>query len=176
MMMYEEEYPTFRNFTVGLKVVQTGYVHEKVPLTPDEYLNLCQELEHREEWQKLAYLVFSYSTGCRRAEARQLLKEVVDYPAKEKAIKIIDENGKETSAISKQYLTHTIRCKGKSVVGKPRKLKFGEDAMSWLKNGLKSVVKMIVPICLLLKQRMVIRVRSEKVFSMTGVVVCLQKL
>ena len=40
MMMYEEEYPTFRNFTVGLKVVQTGYVHEKVPLTPDEYLNL----------------------------------------------------------------------------------------------------------------------------------------
>lgn len=136
MMMYEEEYPTFRNFTVGLKVVQTGYVHEKVPLTPDEYLNLCQELEHREEWQKLAYLVFSYSTGCRRAEARQLLKEVVDYPAKEKVIKIIDENGKETSAISKQYLTHTIRCKGKSVVGKPRRLKFGEDAMSWLKKWL----------------------------------------
>ena len=137
MMMYEEDYPTFRNFTVGLKVVQTGYVHEKVPLTPDEYLNLCQELERREEWQKLAYLVFSYSTGCRRAEARQLLKEVVDYPAKEKAIKIVDENGKETSAISKQYLTHTIRCKGKSVVGKPRRLKFGEDAMSWLKKWLE---------------------------------------
>ncbi len=52
MMMYEEEYPTFRNFTIGLKIVQTGYVHEKVPLTPDEYLNLCQELEKREEWQK----------------------------------------------------------------------------------------------------------------------------
>ena len=34
--MYEEEYPTFRNFTVGLKVVQTGYVHEKNPLTPEE--------------------------------------------------------------------------------------------------------------------------------------------
>ena len=54
MMMYEEEYPTFRNFTIGLKVVQTGYVHEKVPLTPDEYINLCQELEKREEWQMLA--------------------------------------------------------------------------------------------------------------------------
>ena len=73
MMMYEDEYPTFRNFTVGLKVVKTGYVHEKVPLTPDEYVMLCEELEKREEWQKLAYLVFSYSTGCRRAEARQLL-------------------------------------------------------------------------------------------------------
>lgn len=137
MLMYEEEYPTFRNFTVGLKVVQTGYIHEKIPLTPDEYINLCKELENREEWQKLAYLVFSYSTGCRRAEARQLLKEVVDYPAKEKKIKILDEDGHEYEAISRQYLTHTIRCKGKSIVGKPRKLKFGEDAMIWMKKWLE---------------------------------------
>lgn len=137
MMMYEEEIPTFRNFTVGLKVVQTGYVHEKNPLTPDEYVALCEELEKREEWQKLAYLVFSYSTGCRRAEVRQLLKEVVDYPAKEKKIKIIDENGKEVEAISKQYQTHTIRCKGKSIQGKQRKLKFGDDAMHWLKKWLE---------------------------------------
>lgn len=137
MMMYEEELPTFRNFTVGLKVVQTGYVHGKVPLTPDEYIALCEKLEKREEWQKLAYLVFSYSTGCRRAEARQLLKEVVNYPAKEKKIKIIDENGKEVEAVSKQYITHTIRCKGKSVQGKPRKMKFGEDAMHWLKKWIE---------------------------------------
>lgn len=68
MMMYEEEYPTFRSFvTSEMKVVKTGYVHEKEPLTPDEYVHLCEELEKREEWQKLAYLKFSYSTGCRRA-------------------------------------------------------------------------------------------------------------
>lgn len=137
MMMYEEELPTFRNFTTGLKVVQTGYVHEKLPLTPDEYVALCQELEKCEEWQKLAYLVFSYSTGCRRAEARQLLKEVVDYPAKEKKIKIIDEDGKEVEATSKQYQTHNTRCKGHSIVGKVRKLKFGEDAMHWIKKWLE---------------------------------------
>ena len=137
MMMYEEELPTFRNFTTGLKVVQTGYVHEKLPLTPDEYVALCQELEKCEEWQKLAYLVFSYSTGCRRAEARQLLKEVVDYPAKEKKIKIIDEDGKEVEATSKQYQTHNIRCTGHSIVGKVRKLKFGEDAMHWIKKWLE---------------------------------------
>lgn len=137
MMMYEEELPTFRNFTTGLKVVQTGYVHEKLPLTPDEYVALCQELEKCEEWQKLAYLVFSYNTGCRRAEARQLLKEVVDYPAKEKKIKIIDEDGKEVEATSKQYQTHNIRCKGHSIVGKVRKLKFGEDAMHWIKKWLE---------------------------------------
>ena len=137
MMMYEDEMPTFRNFTIGLKVVKTGYVHEKVPLTPDEYVALCEELERREEWQKLAYVVFSYSTGCRRAEARQLLKEVVDYPAKEKKIKIIDEDGKEVEAISRQYQTHTIRCKGASIQGKQRKLKFGEDAMHWLKKWVE---------------------------------------
>lgn len=137
MMMYEDEAPTFRNFTVGLKVVKTGNVYPKEPLTPDEYVMLCEELEKREEWQKLAYLVFTYSTGCRRAEARQLLKEVVDYPAKEKKIKIVDEDGNEQEAVSKSYQTHTIRCKGSSVVGKPRKLKFGEDAMYWMKKWLE---------------------------------------
>ena len=39
--------------------------------------------------------------------------------------------------ISRQYHTHTIRCKGKSIQGKPRKLKFGEDAMHWLKKWLE---------------------------------------
>ena len=140
MMMYEEEYPTSRNFTVGLKVVKTGNVYPKEPLTPDEYIMLCEELERREEWQKLAYLVFTYSTGYRRAESRQLLKEVVDYPAKERKIKNVDEDGNEKEAISKSNQTHIIRCKGASVVGKPRKLKFGEDDCSYMfvikyKNG-----------------------------------------
>ena len=103
-------------------------------------------------------------------------KQVVDYPAKEKAIKIIDENGKETSAISKQYLTHTIRCKGKSVVGKPRKLKFGEDAMSWLKKWLEIRGEDDCPYMFVVKTKDGNTRQSEKVFSMTGVVVCLQKL
>lgn len=138
MMMYEDEYPTFRSFvTKEMKIVKTGYVHEKNPLTPDEYINLCEELEKRKEWQKLSYLVFSYSTGCRRSEARQLLKEVVDYEPKEKIITIIDEDGNEQKATSKSYLTHTIRCKGASIVGKPRKLKYGEDAMFWMKKWLE---------------------------------------
>jgi len=153
MMMYEEEYPTFRNFTVGLKVVKTGYVHEKVPLTPDEYVALCEELERREEWQKLAYLVFSYSTGCRRAEARQLLKEVVNYEPKEKKIKIIDEDGNEQEAISKSYQTHTIRCKGASIVGKQRKLKFGEDAMQWLQKWIEVRGEDDCPYMFVIKQK-----------------------
>lgn len=135
---YEEEYPTFRSFvTSSMKVVKTGYVHEKAPLTPTEYEDLCKKLEEMEEWQKLAWVKFSYSTGCRRAESRQLLKEVIDYPIVKKEITVADENGKEKTVTSKYYLTHTIRCKGASIVGKQRKLKFSEDVMKALKKWIK---------------------------------------
>ena len=135
---YEDEYPTFRSFvTSSMKVVKTGYVHEKEPLTPDEYEKLCNDLREREEWQKLCWVMFSYRTGCRRAESRQLLKEVVDYPVIEKEITVVDENGVEQKAVSKYYMTHTIRCKGPSVVGKQRKLKFSEDVMEAMKKWLE---------------------------------------
>lgn len=138
MMMYEEEYPTFRSFvTAEMKVVKTGYVHEKNPLTPEEYVDLCEKLEEMEEYQKLAWLVFSYSTGCRRAESRQLLKDIIYYEPKEKVITVVNEDGTEEKVTSKSYLTHTIRCKGASLVGKPRRLKFGEDAMYWMKKWIE---------------------------------------
>ena len=153
MMMYEDEMPEFRNFTSGLKVVKTGYVHEKQPLTPDELQMLYDELEKREEWEKLAYLKFSYSTGCRRAEARQLLKEVVDYKPVEKEITITDENGIEQKVMSRSYLTHTIRCKGSSLIGKPRKLKFDEDCMNYLKKWLEVRGEDDCPYMFVIKQK-----------------------
>lgn len=168
MMMYEEEYPTFRSFvTSEMKVVKTGYVHEKQPLTPDEYENLCKELAKREEWQKLAYIVFSYSTGCRRAEARQLLKEVVNYDPKEKTITVRDENGNETEVVSRSYQTHTIRCKGASIVGKPRKLKFGEDAMNALKKWIDARGDDDCPYMFVTKQKNgeIVRQVSEETFN-----------
>lgn len=135
---YEEEYPTFRSFvTQSMKIVKTGYVHEKEPLTPDEYEKLCKDLRELGEWQKLAWVMFSYRTGCRRAESRQLLKEVVDYPINEKEITYIDENGVEQTGISRYYLTHSIRCKGPSQIGKQRKLKFSEDVMEVLRKWIK---------------------------------------
>lgn len=138
MFMYEEEYPTFRNYvTSEMRVVSTGYVHEKQPLTPDEYVKLCKVLEEREDWQKLAYVMFSYSTGCRRAEARQLLKEITDYKPQKKIVKVLDDNGDEIEKESIAYKTHDIRCKGRSVVGKVRKLQFGEDVMFAIKKWLE---------------------------------------
>ena len=135
---YEDEYPLFRNYvTSEMQIPQTGKVHEKKPLTPEQINFLCEELEKREEWEKLAYVLFSYSTGCRRAEARQLLKEVVDYEPIVKNVTVLDEDGKEVKAESRSYKTHNIRCKGRSKVGKVRQFLFGEDAMNAIKKWLE---------------------------------------
>lgn len=138
MSYYEEEYPTFRSFvTSDMKVVQTGYVHEKVPITFEEYEMLCQKLEELEKWQILAWLKFSYSAGCRRAESRQLLKEVVDYEITVKNITMTDENGNKKQTESRFYKTHKIRCKGHSKVGKVRQLSFNQEAMDAIKKWLE---------------------------------------
>lgn len=97
-------------------------------MTLEEYDNLCLELEKRELWQQLAYLKFSFSTGARRNEVKQLLTEVVNYQPK-----IINSNDKEI----KLYLTHDIRCKGRGKTGKIRKLQFDEDAINAIKKWLE---------------------------------------
>lgn len=127
---YEDEYPLFRNYvTSEMQIPKTGKVFEKEPLAPDEINHLCEVLAEREEWQKLAYVKFTYSTGCRRAESRQLLKEVVNYEPKKETITILDEDGTEQTVESVSYKTHDIRCKGRSRAGKIRKLQFGQDVM-----------------------------------------------
>jgi integrase len=129
MTYYEDEYPMFKNFiTKNIANPVKSFVYEKEPLTLEEYNNLILKLEQQEEWQALAYLKFSFATGCRRNEARFLLKEVSDYKVNEKVI-----NGN----LIKTYLTHDIRCKGRGKVGKIRKLQFDEDAMNSLKKWLE---------------------------------------
>ena len=138
MFMYEEEYPLFRNYvTSEMKVAETGNVREKHLITIEEYQKLCSTLREMGEWEKLAYVIFSYSTGCRREEARQLRKEVVTYVPQTKKVKIKDEDGNEHEMISTAYKTHDIRCKGRSKVGKVRKLQFGEEAMEAIKKWLE---------------------------------------
>lgn len=137
MLYYQDDYPMFRNFiTKQIKVPVTGFVHKKQPLDPNEYDMLCNKLEEMEEWQKLAYLKFSYSTGCRREEARQLLKEVAEYPPIVKNIRIKNPDDIEVEVESRSYKTHDIRCKGKGVIGSVRKLQFSEEAMVAIKKWL----------------------------------------
>lgn len=138
MLYYQEEFPTFRNFiTKQIKVNKTGFVYKKEPLNPDEYDMLCTELEKREEWQKLAYVMFTYSTGCRREESKQLLKEVINYEPIIKTVKVTDDEGNTSEMESRFYRTHDIRCKGGGELGKVRKLQFSEEAMNAIKKWIE---------------------------------------
>jgi len=134
---YQDEYPTFRNYvTKGIPAPKQEFVNKKEPLTIEEYNNLCKELEKRKLWQQLAYVKFSFSSGCRRAEARQVFKEIIFYEPKIKTISILNEDGSKEERISKYYMTNGVRCKGSSKSGKIRRLSFDEDAMSAIKKWL----------------------------------------
>ena len=133
----EEEFKGFRNYvSKAIKVPSTGKKKTKIPLTDEEYLSLCNWLEENEDWQKLAYLKFTYVSGCRKNESRLLLKEVVDYKPVEKIVKIKDENGVENSLPMKKYKTNAIKCKGKKSDA-PRKLSFDEDTLFYLNKWLE---------------------------------------
>ncbi len=92
---YYEEL-NFRSYiTKKISAPTSAFVNEKNPPTLEEYSLMCKELEKLEMWQHLAYLKFTFSTGCRRAESIQLLKEVINAEKQEKEIKVKDENGNE---------------------------------------------------------------------------------
>lgn len=127
---YEDKYPMFKNFiTKKIANPPKAFVHEKKPMNKDEWELLLKTLEEREEWQKIAYLKFTYATGCRRGETRQLLKEVVNYTPVVK-----NKDGKEI----RYYNTHDIRCKGRGKIGKVRKLQFDQDALDAINKWLEA--------------------------------------
>ena len=127
-LYYEDKYPSFKNYiNKSIASPPPAFVHEKEPLTMEEYNHLCSELEKKEMWQQLAYIKFSFASGARRAEVRQLLKEIITYEPK-----ILQTDNGEI----KVYLTHPIRCKGRGTIGKVRKLSFDEDAIISIKKWL----------------------------------------
>lgn len=164
---YIEEYPSFRSYiTKKIPVPTQAFVNEKEPLTLDEYARLCEELEKREMWQQLAYLKFSFSTGCRRAEVRQLLKDVVNYEPKITAVKTKDEDGNPIIKESRSYLTHTIRCKGKGKQGKPRQLQFDQEAMDAIKKWLVVRGEDDCPYVFVTKNKSEVKQVSNEVFNL----------
>jgi len=135
---YHDDYPAFRNFiNKSIKRPAKTFVHEKEPLTKNEFNHLINELTKQEEWQKIAYLEFTLSTGCRRAESRQLLKSVIDASPIVKKKSYVDDNGNTCEKEIKYYQTHPIRCKGKSDIGKVRKLSFSQRAMDAIKKWIE---------------------------------------
>ena len=137
LLFYEDEYPTFRNYvTKGIKTPSTEKKFEKQPLTEAEIILVTEKLLEKEEWQLLAYFRFTYCTGCRRNETRQLLKEVVNYSPIERVVKLKDENGDEYEANVKKYKTNLIKTKGKKSKEKVR-LNFDEDTLYYLNKWLE---------------------------------------
>lgn len=127
-LYYDKEYPDFRNiYSKAIPNVPKTNVKEKEPLTTKEINKIVTVLTKRKEWQKIAYIWFIYSTGCRREESRQLLAEVATYERHK------DKDGTEKGF----YVTHTIRAKGRGKEGKPRKFKFDEKAMKAIKKWLE---------------------------------------
>lgn len=125
---WEDEYPEARNiFTKAIPSTGTQAVKEKVALTEAEIDKLVETLTEREDWQKLTYLLFTYFSGCRREESRQLKKEVSDYSL------FVNANGDEKNF----YMTHTMRAKGRGSEGKRRKFQFNEETMISLKKWLE---------------------------------------
>ncbi|MGG3892012.1 tyrosine-type recombinase/integrase [Metabacillus fastidiosus] len=125
-LYYSDEFPLFRNiYNKKIPNPAASKRHEKVPLTEEEFFNLIEVLTERKEYQMVAYLLFTYETGCRRGESRQLLRDFVN------AEKAID---KKTGEEKPYYFTSEIRCKGRGKEGKLRKFPVSEIAMEALKK------------------------------------------
>ena len=135
---YLDIYPNFRSCIVkGMSKPEAKFVREKVPPTKEEMDTLIAEMEKREDWQKVAYLRYTYDTGCRRGESIQLLKEVVDYEPVVKEKEIIDEDGELQTVTVKYYRSNKTRCKGRGETGKVRRLIFSQETMDAIKKWLE---------------------------------------
>jgi len=130
LLYYEDEFPVFKNYiNKGIPSPSPVFVNEKKPLNLEEYKHLCDILEEKELWQLLAYIKFSFSSGARRNEVRQLTKDVISSEPKN----ITDSDGNNVEVFS----TGRIRCKGRGKAGKVRTLNFDVDAMNSIKKWLE---------------------------------------
>lgn len=127
-LYYSDEYPLFRNiYNKKIPNPPRALRNEKQPLTKEELDLLIDTLKEKEEWQMVAYVMFSYESGCRRSETAQLKKEVINHD------KVKDKDGN----FKDYYMTNPIRCKGKGREGNVRKLVMGDAAMEAVKKWLE---------------------------------------
>ncbi|WP_336682920.1 site-specific integrase [Enterococcus casseliflavus] len=124
----EEEYANFRNiFNKHVPSVTPARKKEKVPLNSKEVKKIVKVLEERKDYQKLAYFSYTFDTGCRREESRQLLKEVGTYK------QVVDREGTPKPFIK----THMIRAKGRGKDGKVRDFKYSLTTQEYFQKWLK---------------------------------------
>lgn len=163
---YEDKYPMFKNFiTKKIPAPPLSDVHEKKPMNDEEWKLLLKNLEERQEWQKIAYLKFTYSAGCRREETRQILKEVIDYKPIIKEKKVKNPDGIEEIKTAIFYQTGEVRCKGKGHKGEIRKLNFDQDAYDAIKKWLEVRGDDDIPYLFVTKYQGQLKQAGEGVFN-----------
>lgn len=140
VVYYADEYPTFHNFiNKSIKKPEKAFVHDKIPPTREELemmIKTLEESQYKYKKEYIAYLKFTFETGCRRAESMQILRDIVNTPLITKMVKTKDEDGNDTEKEAKFYLTPKIRCKGKGKTGKVRQLKFSDYSMDAFKEWI----------------------------------------
>lgn len=138
---YLDEYPTFRNcVNSSIPIPEKHYIHEKNPPTREEIEDMCNKLEqsdNKNKYQLIAYLKFTFETGCRRAETIQIMKDIVNAEKIAKQVEVKDKDGNKQVKTSSFYQTPPIRCKGRGKTGKIRKLKFSDYSMDWIKKWVE---------------------------------------
>lgn len=105
-LLYEDEYPTFRNQLRGLEPVHISTVREKTVLSDEQIENILSSLVQMEKYQEACYLALLCSSGCRKSEALQM-KVSFFVPERE-----------EFDGAWTMYRTPIIRSKGKGKKGK----------------------------------------------------------
>lgn len=142
VVYYSDVYPMFHNFiNKSIKKPEKQFVNEKIPPTREEIDMMVDTLRNsyrKDKLQLIAYIKFCFSTGCRRAEALQIMKDIVNTEPIVKTVKIKDEDGNVTEKEALYYLTPKLRCKGRGKTGKIRQLKFSQEAMDALKEWVDS--------------------------------------
>ena len=103
-LLYEDEYPHFKNQLRSLEAIHITTVREKTVLTNEDLVNILQKLVDKKEFQAACYLALVCASGSRKAELIQMKVEFF-CPKNE----IYD---------GYMYITPPIRSKGRGKEGK----------------------------------------------------------
>lgn len=103
-LLYEDEYPTFRNQVRSLEPIHISTVREKTVLSNEQIEKILKELVERKEYQLACYIALACSSGARKAELIQM--KTTDF-CKEK--EVFD---------GYMYCTSEVRSKGRGKKGK----------------------------------------------------------
>ncbi len=103
-LLYEDEYPNFRNQLRGLEPVHISTVREKTVISNEDMAKMLNKLVEDKMYQEACYLALACSSGCRKAE---LLQMKVSFFTSEK--EVFD---------GYMYCTPPIRTKGRGRQGK----------------------------------------------------------